>query len=398
MKVAIVTGDDVVGKDPGQLCAALAATGHDVTAHVRRRDRKRAVAADRGGPGYQILPAGVGPKSPRSEHEVLPFVGDWAAKLQRQWSSDEPDVVHAYGWLGGLAAQLAARRRHLPTVQTFQGLAITSRSSSGNRPEVPVEVSERERIEPLLARNATWVTGESSAAVDVLARFRHGRTRLSVLPGGVDVERFSPVGPVAAHTDLPRILCLAPDPLPNNGFDIVIRALRKVPGAELVVAETAVTNHEHDEARAGLQLLAKELGVDDRVHFAGTVADDRLPALLRSADVLACTPREAPRATNALQAMASGVPVVTLPVGVLADVVVHAVTGFALSPSKPAELVDTLRRLQAQRFLRQSMGAAGRSRALSRFTWDRMALESLAIYQRVSSLPHTAADASAATA
>ena len=84
--------------------------------------------------------------------------------------------------------------------------------------------------------------------------------------------------------------------------------------------------------------------------------------------------------------MASGVAVVTLPVGVLADAVVNAVTGYVLSPNKPAELVEALRSLQAQRFLRQSMGAAGRSRALSRFTWDRMALESQAIYERVSSL------------
>ena len=384
MKIAIVNGDDVDSKDPAQLCAALAAQGHDVTAYVRRRDRRRAVkTTDGGGQGYQVIPMGVGPKSPQSDQDVLPYIGDWAAKLERKWSSDQPDIVHAYGWLGGLAAQLAARRRHLPTVQTFQGLATTSRSSSADG---PVAVSERERIEPLLARNATWVTGESSVGVDALARFRHGRAQLSILSGGVDVERFSPVGPAAARSDLPRILCLAPDPLPSNGFDVVVRALSKVPGTELVVAETAATNHVHDEARAELHRLAKELGVDDRVRFAGTVTDDELPGLLRSADVVACTPREAPRATTVLEAMASGVAVVTLPVGVLKDAVVHGVTGFVLSPSKPSELVDALRRLQAQRFLRQSMGAAGRSRALSRFTWDRMALESLAIYQRVSSL------------
>jgi glycosyltransferase involved in cell wall biosynthesis len=379
MRIAIVNGDDVADKDSAQLCAALAARGHEVTAYVRRRDRRRAPKTAEGvDPGYHVVPIGVGPKSPQFDHEVLPFMGDWAAKLGRKWSSDTPDIVHAQGWLGGLAAQLAARRRQLPTVQTFQGLATMSRSGGAAR--------GRERIEPLLARNATWVTGESSAAIDALAKFRHGRARLSVLTGGVDAERFNPVGPSAARTGLPRILCLAPDPLPGNGFDIVIRALSRVPGAELVVAETAATNPAHDEARAGLQRLAKEMGVDDRVRFAGTVADGNLPGLLRSADILACTPREAPRATVVLEAMASGVAVVTLPVGVLADAVVNAVTGYVLSPNKPAELVEALRSLQAQRFLRQSMGAAGRSRALSRFTWDRMALESQAIYERVSSL------------
>jgi glycosyltransferase involved in cell wall biosynthesis len=386
MKIAIVSGDDVAGGDSGQFCAALAARGQEVTSYVRRRDRRRAVKSS-DHQDYQIVPMGVGPKSPQSDGEVMPFIGDWAAKLERQWQSDPPDIVHAHGWLGGLAAQLAARRRHLPTVQTFHGLAATSRS--GTYSQDSADVSERERIEPLLARNATWATGESTLDADALARFRHGRARLSLLSGGVDVERFSPVGPVATHTDRPRVLCLAPDPLPRNGFDIVIRAIHKVPGAELVVGETAPSNASHDEARAQLRRLAKQVGVDDRVQFAGTVADSELPALLRSADMLACTPREAPRATAVLEAMASGVAVVTLPVGVPADAVVHAVTGYVVSPRKPAELIGALRRLQAQRFLRQSMGAAGRSRALSRFTWERMALEALTIYERLDSLQTT---------
>src|SRR5262249_1070503 len=159
------------------------------------------------------------PKAPRSARDVLPFVGDWAAKLERLWSEDRPDIVHAHGWLGGLAAQLAARRQGLSTVQTFQGLAVAHSHSAGG-PDTYTEGTERERIEPLLARNAAWVTGECTADVDALAKLRHGRARLSVLGSGVDVERYSPVGRAAAHGDLHRVLCLAPNPLSCNGFDI----------------------------------------------------------------------------------------------------------------------------------------------------------------------------------
>ena len=382
MRIAIVSGDDHASDDSGQLCAALAAQGHHVTCYVRQRDRH--TARNLTNRDYRIVPISIGPTAPRPARDVLPFVGDWAVALERLWSSDDkPDVVHAHGWLGGLAAQLAARRQRLPTVQTFHGLAAT-RSGSADGPHRDAEC---ERIEALLARNAAWVTGECTADVDVLASVRHGRTRLSTLASGVDVDRYTPVGPALAHGDLHRVLCLAPNPLSSNGFDIVIRALPKVPGTEVVVAETAATNSSHDEARAGLRFLATELGVGDRVRFVGTVAGDELPKLLRSADVVACTPRQPPRATTVLQAMASGVAVVTLPVGVLTDVVVNAITGLVVSPSNLGELVGALRRLQAQRFQRESMGAAGRSRALSRFTWDRMALESLTIYQQVSS-PH----------
>lgn len=376
MKIAIVAGDDVVGRDPEQLAAALAAQGHDATLCLRRGGRRRTeTAVD----GYRRVSVPVGPRNAASSLDVLAYVGDWAAALERTWSTDEPDVVHAYGWLGGLAAQLAARRRRLPTVQTFLGLAATSRGQIGAEHK-----SERERIEPLLARSANWVTGESSADVDALARLRRRRSRVSALTCGVDADRYTPAGPVVSRGGLHRILCVAPNPLWHSGIDIAIRALPKVPGAELVIAENEGTNHNHDDARVRLQHLASELGVAERVHFVGTVADDDLPKWIRSADVVVCTPREPPRATIVLQAMASGVVVVAAAVGVLADVVLDDITGIVLSPEDPVGVAAALRRLLAQSFQCESMGAAGRSRALSRFAWDRIALDSLNIYTSIS--------------
>jgi glycosyltransferase involved in cell wall biosynthesis len=385
VRIAIVSGDDFVGDDPGRLCAALAARGQDVTAYVRQTGRhpeKVGTAGKSLGQGSATAAIRVGPAMARSAADLLPFVGEWAATLERLWSSDQPDIVHAYGWLGGLAAQLAARRQNLPTVQTFQGLAAMSRPRSAGRPG---KITARQRIEPLLARNATWATVERSADVEALARLRRGRGRISVLASGVDIDRYTPVGPALDRTDRHRVLCLAPNPLPGNGFDMAIGAMPKVPGTELVVAETDTNNPGHDKARAALKSLATELGVADRVHFVGTVAGDELPMLVRSADVVACTPRQPPRATSVLRAMASGVAVVALPVGVLVDLVVDSVTGLVLSTDHPNELAAALRSLPAQHFRCQSMGAAGRSRVLSRFTWDRIALESLNIYRQLSS-------------
>lgn len=316
-------------------------------------------------------------RHPVPASEVLQGVGDWAAVLQREWGSDQPDIVHAYGWLGGLAAQLAARRQRIPTVQSFQGVAAAGRPDG-----IPHE-SGRERLEPLLARSATWVTGESCADVDALARLRRSRRRISILSSGVDVERFSPVGPSAPRGEFNRVLCVAPNPLWCNGFDMVIRALPRLAGTELVLAETSPADVGHAEARADLEELAAELGVAERVHFSGTVADGELPRLMRSAYVVACTPRQPPRATTVLQPMACGVAVVALPVGVLTEAIVDNVTGLVLSQGRPGELAAALRELVAQSFRCESMGSAGRCRALSRFTWDRVALDALNIYRQI---------------
>lgn len=377
MRVAIVSGDDVVGEDPEQLCAALAAEGHEGTLCLRRAGRRSAQAATDG--NYRRVSTPVGPRTSTSPVDVLPYVGEWAAALDRTWSAERPDLVHAYGWLGGLAAQLAARRRRIPTVQTFLGLAATSRGHAG------AQRNERERVEPLLARSASWVTGESSDDVDALARLRRRRLRVSALTCGVDAERYTPAGPAVPRNGLQRILCMTPNALWCNGLDIAIRALPKVRGAELVIAENDATDNGHDHARAQLQGLASELGVDDRVRFAGRVAEDELPKLIRSADVVVCTPRQPPRATAVLQAMSSGVAVVAARVGVLADVVLDDITGLVVSPENPVGLAAATRRLLAQRFQSESMGSAGRSRAISRFAWQRIALDALNIYGHVGS-------------
>ncbi|MFY2859002.1 glycosyltransferase [Mycobacterium sp. THU-M104] len=377
MKIAIAFGDDQVGEDPWQLCHALADRGHEATVYVRRQ-----VGQTLGGEGnHRVVSVPVGPRGPVPAAEVLPYAGAWAAALERQWYSDQPDVVHAYGWLGGLAAQLAARRQGLPTVQSFQGVTAARRALSDGSPHE----NARGRVEPLLARSATWVTGESGADVDALARLRRSRARMSVLASGVDVERFIPVGPAAPRGEVNRVLCLAPDPLLCNGFDRVICALPRLADTELVLAETAPADAAHDEARAQLGELAAELGVAGRVHMVGTVPARDLPKLIRSADVVACTPREPPRPATVLQAMACGVAVVALPVGVLTEAVVDNVTGLVLSSDRPGELPAALQALLAQSFRCESMGSAGRCRALSRFTWDRVALDALNIYRHIGS-------------
>lgn len=367
-----MSGDDLVGDDPQRLAGALAARGHDVTQIARRWGRRPSTETSTA--GYRTLSVSAGPSAVKSPSHVLPYVGGWAGALEREWASEAPDVVHAYGWLGGLAAQLAARRAEVPIVQSFLGLASARGCQDAE--------NERLRIEPLLARSATWVTGESADDLDALCRIRRSRARVSALTSGVDVDRYTPSGRPLSRTHPHRVLCLAPNPLPFNGFDIAISALPRVPAAELVVAETDSTNRDHDRVRAGLRRLAAEVGVADRVQFAGTVPESDQPTLLRSADVVVCTPRQPPRATTVLQAMASGVVVVALAVGVLNDVVVDNVTGITLSPENPGGLAAALRTLLAQSFQCESMGASGRGRALSRYAWDRIALDAMNVYHK----------------
>ena len=79
------------------------------------------------------------------------------------------------------------------------------------------------------------------------------------------------------------------------------------------------------------------------MHAHATVAE--IPELLRSADVVACTPTYEPSGVVAREAMACGVPEVACAVGPLPDIVVHEVTGFLVDRQDPRDLAASVNHL-----------------------------------------------------
>ena len=130
-------------------------------------------------------------------------------------------------------------------------------------------------------------------------------------------------------------------------------------------------------------MLARQHGVIDRVRFIGKMSRGQMAALLRSADVVVCTPWYEPFGIVPLEAMACGVPVVGSAVGGLLDSVVDGRTGILVPPRDPAAIAGAVRFLLDSHERRAAFGRAGRERALSHYTWDRVAASTAAIYTQV---------------
>ncbi|MGV0798507.1 glycosyltransferase, partial [Mycolicibacterium elephantis] len=243
--------------------------------------------------------------------------------------------------------------------------------------------SERLHLEATIARTATWVAATCTDEVFELMRMGRSRSRISVVPCGVDLDLFNPEGPRAARDRYRRIVSVGRF-VPRKGFDVMVRALAHIPDAELVIVGGPDIAHlESDQEALRLRALAEELGVGDRVRLYGSVAREDMPAILRSADVVACTPWYEPFGIVPLEAMACGVPVVASAVGGMLDTVVHDVTGRLVRPRHPEQLAAAVNHLLRDDFLRQSLGAAGRDRARARYSWDRIAADTQRIYDRL---------------
>lgn len=379
--LAALRGIDTGGQNVhvAALSAALAREGHHVTVYTRRDDPELP-ARVRTVDGYTVVHVPAGPAERIPKDELLQHMGEFARFLDTTWAEDRPDIVHAHFWMSGVAGQLAARHLNLPVVQTFYELGVVERRHQGGDGMSP---PERLKLETMVARGATWVAATCTDEVFELMRLGRSRSRISVVPCGVDVDLFTPDGPRSRRGAPHRIVSVGRI-LPRKGFDLAIRALTTVPDTELVIVGGPPRAELARDAEAHrLRRLAGELGVADRVHLCGAVDRADMPAILRSADVVACTPWYESLGIVPLEAMACGIPVVASAVGCMLDTVVDDITGRLVPPKRPDLLADALNALLRDDFHRQSLGAAGRDRARSRYSWDRIASDTLRVYDRV---------------
>ena len=210
------------------------------------------------------------------------------------------------------------------------------------------------------------------------------RPCVSIVPCGIDTSVFTPAGGSGRPRSHRRRLLMLGRLVERKGTEDAIAALARLPGTELVVAGgPSRAKLRADPEYRRLRAAARAHRVADRVTFLGGVARERVPALLRSADVVVCAPWYEPFGIVPLEAMACGIPVVATAVGGLTDSVVPGRTGLLVPPRDPAALADAVAALLADPILRAAFGRAGRRRAQHWYDWSRVAAQTETVYLRL---------------
>jgi glycosyltransferase involved in cell wall biosynthesis len=207
--------------------------------------------------------------------------------------------------------------------------------------------------------------------------------RTRVIYGGADPIRFTPE-PAQPRRGVVFVGRLTP----HKGVDRLLHALPA--GANLRIVGS--TGHDPRLPERDYPGLLRKLAAGRDVQFIGPVPDIDLPMVYRSAEVLALPSVErtcygrAVRVSEllglvAIEAMASGTPVVASRVGGLAEVVEDGVTGFLVPPGDVPSLNDRLALLLGDSARARRMGEAARARMLERFTWTQVAQRCLDAYR-----------------
>jgi glycosyltransferase involved in cell wall biosynthesis len=147
----------------------------------------------------------------------------------------------------------------------------------------------------------------------------------------------------------------------HKGYPELAAAMPKVPDASLWVAGERLVSDRGPDMLA----LLRDAGLGDRLHLLGY--RDDVPALMAAADIFVLPSRFEGLPMSVIEAMLTGLPVIAADVRGPAEQVVPEVTGLLVPPGDAAALAAALRRLSADRALRERMGQAGRARALDRY-------------------------------
>ena len=237
-----------------------------------------------------------------------------------------------------------------------------------------------------LLRSVDAVIGATPAhfsSSEQLAPIKHRPELFHVVPYGFDLERFRTRPPLAdelRRRHEARLLVFALGRhVYYKGFEFLIRALADVPGAKLILGGEGPLTPE-------LRRTAADAGVGDRVAFVGRIPEADLVAYYHACDVF-CLPSVEPAEAFGIvqiEAMAAARPVVCceLDNGVT-WVNRDRVTGLVVPPADASALARALASLAADPALRESLGRAGRERALSEFTTAAMSRATLAVYRQV---------------
>lgn len=305
---------------------------------------------------------------------VLLFSFFATLSLWREVKRHKSDVIHAQ-WLlpGGFIGAIVSRLTGVPLVISVHGSDVF--------------VAERQRFARPVVRFALHSCCHLTACSGDLARrvvnLGMPGKRVSVIPYGVDGERYEPdpgsaqmLRPTLQISDGQHVIMAMGRLVYKKGFSYLIKAM---PGVLARFPDSILLIAGEGDLAADLERLADSLGVRQQVIFAGHVAWDQTPAYLALADLFVL-PSVLDQAGNVdglpnalLEAMASGRAIVASDVAGVPDVLADGQNGL-LVPEKDADaLAEAVCTLLDDPSLRRQLGDAARATTQDHLSWIHIA-------------------------
>jgi D-inositol-3-phosphate glycosyltransferase len=413
--LALLGGQDAGGQNVyvDEVCRQLGALGCQVDIFTRRdcRDTPDVVAL---APGVRVISLHAGPPEFIPKDDLWMWMAEFLDAVLSFMIRDRAryDVIHSNFWMSGWVALQLRRRLGVPFVQTFHALGKTKQRHQGAADTSP---AARIAVEHDIVRECDQLIAqcpnELAELIDDYAADPH---KITVIPAAVNIDRFRPEPRQEARRRIGLdsddfVVVYVGRMLPRKGVRNLVRGFARLvvqvaaqptepalaidgnrpdqrhPARRLklllVGGEASAPDHISTPEIDVLRRLAQELGIAELVHYAGMRQPDQLRDFYSAGDVVVTTPWYEPFGLTPLEAMACARPVIGSAVGGLTFTIQDQLTGLLVPPHDPEALAARLYQLFTQPELRIAMGQAARQRIEREFTWERVALSMLELYQ-----------------
>jgi glycosyltransferase involved in cell wall biosynthesis len=300
-------------------------------------------------------------------------------RLLRERAGDF-DVVHDNQTLG--YGMLSMAKMGLPLITTVHHPVSVDRVVEiENAPNLRQNLGKRRwysftRMQGRVARRMiSIVTVSTNSSADIQRDFKVSADVMRVVPIGVDTETFRP--PTTPRVP-GRIVAVSSSDSPIKGVKVLLEAVAKLrTGRDVELVVVGKPNPDGPVARA-----VKDLNLGDVVRFVSGLSNDAIAELLASAEIAVVPSLYEGFSIPAVEAMACATPLIASRAGALPEVVGEdGTTGVLVEPGDPAALADALGALFDDDERRRAIGAAGRARVESSYTWRHVAEAMVEVYR-----------------
>ncbi len=373
-----------LGRHVHQLATALAADGHEVVVLSRRpsgTDPSTHPTTDQVSEGVRVVAAAQDPHEFEFGSDMMAWTlamghamvrAGLALKTSSGTGPWQPDVVHAHDWLVSHPAVTLAEHFDVPLVSTIHATEA-GRHSGWVSGRISRQVHA---VESWLVRESdALITCSASMAEEITELFGPGLAEIRVIRNGIDAASW-PFAKRPARTGPARLLFVGRLEY-EKGIHDAIAALPRIrrthPGTTLTIAgDGTQDNWLREQARKHKVLKATT--------FVGRLNHDGLVRLLHQVDAAVLPSHYEPFGIVALEAAATGAPLVTSNVGGLGEAVINGETGMSFAPGNLAGLADAVRAVLDDPGAAQRRALAARARLTSEFDWHTVAGETAQVY------------------
>jgi D-inositol-3-phosphate glycosyltransferase len=348
-------------------------------------------------PQARVIHLKGGPERPMDRTQLYDSLPEFAKNLESFIirNKEKYDVIYSHYWLSGLVGEKIKRRFDIPLVHIYHTLAFMKNRvlESGNR-EHPLRL----RSEQQLAQFSDAIISSSGHEMQCLIdEYGMPRSKIKVIYPGVNQTLFTPVDGERTSLEMKRrkgerILLYVGRIDPVKGLMSVIDALSLLKRGDtslygllkLVIIgggrkdKELLQNKEYNR----LQGAVKKKNLEGKIIFLGSKKQSQLRRYYSASDALIVPSLYESFGLVAVEALASGIPVIVSKIGELGFLVREGKNGFAFHPNDPASLADCIRHFFSRE---KNMWEKQRIRSdiLKRFSWEKTASETYAFLKKI---------------